>query len=787
LCRFYKNLIVAIEILDLNNFYIVLFMIFKTMSIKKLLCTPILLLMTILAIAQTGDIRGFVYDNDNGEPVLFATVYLSGTNYGATTDINGFFNIAKIPAGTYTLTCTYVGYDSTGVVVDLKAGRIVNQSLYMAQSSTQLSEIKVTAKREEARSDVKISTIKVTPKDIKSIPGTGGQADLAQYLQVLPGVIFTGDQGGQLYIRGGSPIQNKILLDGMTIYNPFHSIGFFSVFETEIIRNVEVLTGGFSADYGGRVSAVIDITSRDGNKKRFGGLVGANPFQANVLLEGPIVKLDEDSGTSASFIVTGKHSYLEQTSKSLYSYIDSTGLPFSFTDVYGKVSLTSKTGSKLNLFGFNFRDNVDISNTSNLDWITYGGGTNFKLIPNYSRTIIGGNFAYSKYDITLNETGEEPRESSINSFEIGFDVTSYGKDSEFNAGIELEGPSTAFSFTNGLGNNIEENAYNTNFAGFAKYKKRLGGLVLEPSMRVQYYASISSFSFEPRLGMKVNITDGLRFKFAGGIFSQNLISAVNERDIVNLFVGFLSSPSQVDAPGTSQKADFRYQRSIHAIGGVEIDLLDNLELNIEPYYKYFPQLINVNRNKLNPSDPNYSTEEGDAYGVDFLLRYDTKSLFLWAAYSFGFVSRDDGEQVYPTHFDRRHNINLVGNYKFGAKRLWEAGVRWNIGSGFPFTLTQGFYEDNNFEDGINTDYVSDNGDLGIIYSDDRNSGRLPYYHRMDVSLKRTIEFSKYLKLDIYASATNIYDRENIFYFDRVRYERVNQLPLLPSMGMTVSF
>lgn len=757
------------------------------MTIKKLLFTPILLLFTLLAVAQTGDIRGFVYDQDNGEPVLFATVFLSGTSYGGTTDINGFFNIAKVPAGTYTLTCTYVGYDSTGVVIDLKAGRIINQSLYLTESSTQLSEIKVTAKREESRSDVKISTIKVTPKDIKSIPGTGGQADLAQYLQVLPGVIFTGDQGGQLYIRGGSPIQNKILLDGMTIYNPFHSIGFFSVFETEIIRNVEVMTGGFGADYGGRVSAVIDITSRDGNKKRFGGLIGANPFQANILLEGPIVKLNEESGTSASFILTGKHSYLEETSKSLYSYIDSTGLPFGFTDIYGKVSLTSKTGSKLNAFGFNFRDNVDISNSSNLDWNSYGGGLNFKLIPNYAKTIIGGHFAYSQYDIALNETDERPRESSINSFEIGFDITGYGQDSEFKAGIELEGPATAFSFTNGLGINVEEDAFNTNFAGFVKYKKRLGSLVFEPSMRVQYYASISDFSFEPRLGMKLNATDNLRFKFAGGIFSQNLISAVNERDVVNLFVGFLSSPGQVATPGTSQKADYRYQRSIHAIGGVEIDILDNLELNIEPYYKYFPQLINVNRNKLSASDANYTTEKGDAYGVDFLLRYDTKSLFLWAAYSFGFVSRDDGEQVYPTHFDRRHNINLVGNYKFGADRLWEAGVRWNIGSGFPFTLTQGFYEDFNFEDGINTDFISENGDLGIIYSDDRNSGRLPYYHRMDVSLKRTLEFTKYLKLDIYAGVTNVYNRENIFYFDRIRYERVNQLPLLPSMGMTMSF
>ncbi len=757
------------------------------MSTKRLLLLAVFLFSGICAFAQTGDIRGFVYDKDNGEPILFATVFLKDTNYGATTDVNGFFNIAKVPAGTYTLSCSYVGYDEASAEVQLRAGGLINQSLFLLPGSTQLQEIKVTAKKEENRSDVKVSSIKITSKDIKSIPGTGGQADLAQYLQVLPGVIFTGDQGGQLYIRGGSPIQNKILLDGMTIYNPFHSIGFFSVFETEIIRNAEVLTGGFSAEYGGRVSAVVDITSRDGNKKRFGGLVGVNPFQANVLLEGPLVKLNEESGTSSSFILTSKYSYLEQTSKTLYSYIDSTGLPFGFTDVYGKVSMTGKTGSKLNAFGFNFRDNVDISETSALDWNSFGGGLNFKLIPGYAKTIIGGHIAYSSYDINLLETGEAPRESSISSFEVGFDVTTYGEDSELNAGIELEGPSTKFSFTNSLGINVEENAFNTNFAAFVKYKKNFGKLILEPSIRTQYYASISNFSIEPRIGLKINATDNLRFKFASGIFSQNLISAVNERDVVNLFVGFLSSPGSLNKPSSAERADYRYQRSIHAIGGVEIDLMDNLSLNVEPYYKYFPQLINVNRNKTSPSDPNYATESGDAYGIDFLLRYDTKKLFLWAVYSLGYVNRDDGEQVYPTHFDRRHNVNLVGNYKFGSTGEWEASLRWNLGSGFPFTLTQGFYEDFNFGDGINSDYISENGDLGIIYADDRNSGRLPYYHRMDASLKRTFDFSKYLKLELYAGVTNLYDRKNIFYFDRIRYDRVNQLPLLPSMGMTMRF
>src|SRR5690606_13999774 len=135
-----------------------------------------------------------------------------------------------------------------------------------------------------------MSVVKISPKEIKQLPTIGGEADLAQYLQVLPGVVFTGDQGGQLYIRGGSPVQNKVLMDGMIVYNPFHSIGLFSVFETDIIRNADVYTGGFTAEYGGRISSIMDTTTRDGNSKYFGGKVGFSPSGAKLLLEGPLKK-----------------------------------------------------------------------------------------------------------------------------------------------------------------------------------------------------------------------------------------------------------------------------------------------------------------------------------------------------------------------------------------------------------------------------------------------------------------------------------------------------------------
>ncbi len=289
-------------------------------------------------IAQEGMIRGFVYEKETGEPVIYTNVYLYKTSYGAATDVNGFFAISKIPTGNYTMMVTYLGFDTLRMEVIVKENEIITEKLFLEKGSYTLEQVQVTADREEARTETRTSVVKITPKQIKQLPSIGGQPDLAQYLQVLPGVVFTGDQGGQLYIRGGSPIQNKVILDGMIIYNPFHSIGLFSVFDTDILRNADVYTGGFGAEYGGRVSSVMDITTRDGNKTRFSGKVGASTFGANVMIEGPIKKQKENGGSS-SFILSAKNSYLEQSSKIFYEYIDEDGLPFNYTDIYGKISL----------------------------------------------------------------------------------------------------------------------------------------------------------------------------------------------------------------------------------------------------------------------------------------------------------------------------------------------------------------------------------------------------------------------------------------------------------------
>ncbi len=754
-------------------------------------------LLSGFAFSQNAVVRGFIYNQDNGEPLISGSVYLEGTTFGAATDVDGYFNISRVPPGTYTLVVSSVGFEPFSKQITVKANEILSERINLKELVSELDEVVISGERQQMRTQVKTSVVKVTPKEMSRIPTVGSEPDLAQYLQVLPGVIFTGDQGGQLYIRGGAPIQNKVLLDGMIVYNPFHSIGLFSVFDSDIIRVADVYTGGFGAQYGGRISSIMDITTRDGNKNRYSGKFSASTFMAKALLEGPIKKAKSSSDGSSSFVFTAKHSFLEESSKVLYSYIDTAGLPFNFTDIYGKVSFNARNGSKANFFGFNFSDQVTYRGITDIGWTSSGMGSNVVLIPENYAAQIKANVAYSSYHIRMTEADQQPRESSINGFNVGLQfIYFFGKD-ELDYGIETLGFNTDFNYFNSVGRKITQQQYTTELATFARYKMTLGRFLIEPSFRLHYYASLSETSPEPRIGLKYNLSDNFRLKMAGGVYSQNLIAANSDRDVVNLFYGFLSGPENVQVEFDGKPIKSKLQKSNHAILGFEFDLTKRVLLNVETYIKDNIQLTNINRNKLyddsseNQDKPAYLRkdfiiETGKAYGFDFLMKYDYRRLYLWAVYSLSWVTRYDGVIEYPPHFDRRHNVNLVGSYNFGEDLSWEFSTRWNLGSGFPFTQTQGFYEKIPFHDGINTDYTTANGELGIVYGP-LNQGRLPYYHRLDANLKKTIATGQDSEIEITISITNVYNRQNIFYFDRIRYERVNQLPFMPSIGMNWTF
>jgi hypothetical protein len=795
----------------------------------KIFYTFTLLLITTLGFSQFATIRGFIYNKENGEPVAFSNVYLKGTTTGASSDMNGFFSVNKVKPGSYTLMVTNLEFDTISESITIKAGEIVSKKFYAFKGGVTTLEVEVSAKTTEKVENPNVGLQKIDPVAINKLPSVG-EPDLAQYLQVLPGVVFTGDQGGQLYIRGGLPIQNKVLLDGMVIYNPFHSIGLFSVFDNDIMRSADVYSAGFGAEYGGRTSSIMDITTRDGNKKRISGKVSASTFGAKLTLEGPLKKLKENGKGSSSFLLSGKTSYLPQTSKILYPYANKDGLPFYYTDLYGKVSFNGNNGSKVNLFGYNFNDKVVYDGLASFKWTSYGVGSNFILIPQNSSLLVEGNFAYSQYKINFQGATEtDKKSSSVGGFNGGFNFLKYFGRNELKYGFELVGTNTTYDIQTPLLSQISYAKNSMEIAGFMKYRflEKKKFFVIEPSFRLQYYATFGQVSPEPRMSIKFSpgqlfkdkdragfsnavyhVMKAIRFKGAAGMYSQSIFSASSNQDVVNLFYGFINGPD--DLPQTYQNKNNQtvntngvIQKSTHVVAGLEIDLFKHLEIQIEGYQKNFTNMATVNRNKIFDDTPanadkpdgqkkTFVMESATATGLDFTAKFEKKRFYFWAVYSLTFNKRYNGNTSdgnvleYAPIYDRRHNVNLVGTYTFGKKRNLDFSIRWNFGSGFPFTPTQGYYPQIDFNNQFTSNYTNSNAILGYVPGD-YNSQRLPDYHRMDVSIKWFYDINTHTRFEVNIGATNVYNRQNIFYYDRIKNKRVNQLPILPNINLSIKF
>lgn len=760
-------------------------------------------------------VKGVLFDESNGEAIPFANVVLDGTSHGCATDINGFFLINKIPAGQYTLKVKYMGYEEYSETITLAKGKTITRTIHLKPAAQMLKAVEITDNKvEERRTQTQVSVEKLTASQIQQMPSIGGTADIAQYMQVLPGVSSTGDQGGQLYIRGGSMIQNLCLLDGMIVYNPFHSIGLYSIFETDVILNADIYTGGFGAEYGGRMSSVMDITTRDGNKRRHSGKIGLNTFGANLILEGPLKKESDKSKTTISYLLTAKNSYLSKSSKVFYNYVDG-GLPFDFLDLYGKLSFNSGTGSKLNLFGFRFDDRVNgYQAIADYHWQNIGAGTNFMLVTGAS-AILDGSIAYSKYNITLDDGSKDDKFSEIGGFNMTMQITNFLGKNKMKYGLSIEGYTTNYRFVNDYSHTIEQREPSTTLSMYGTYNLNAGKFIADPGVRMVYYATLQSFNLEPRLAAKYNATDNLRFKMAGGFYSQIFLDARSDNDIVNLFSGFLTGSGDLHVPSTflGKEVTTTVQKAKHLVLGAEYDLTEHITLNAEFYYKHFDQLLNANRNKMyNDNDPvytqpgspyqqseylmkDYIIEEGMATGFDISATIDLERLYLWATYSLGYVERKgqvtdkvitDESYTYNPHYDRRHTVNLLATYALGEWREWEISARWSFGSGFPYTQTQGVYQQLLFGNNIATDYTRESGEYSLHYAE-LYKGRLPSYHRLDLGVKRKFSIGTHSILELNLSATNVYSRENIFYFNRTTFERVNQLPILVCFGATMTF
>jgi hypothetical protein len=772
-------------------------------NIIQISIVTILLSLTGLStFAQDCVVKGVVVDKSTSEPLPYTNVYIKETQQGSLTDDHGYYIISKIKPGDYTLVVFSIGYDSVSESIHLTEGSVLTENFNISGKAYNLQEVSVSGERADNISKVKVSEIKIIPTDIEMTPSIASMPDISQHLLTLPGIISTGDVGGRLYIRGGAPIQNKTTLDGAIIYSPMHSIGLFSVIDIDAVRNMKVFTGGFGAEYGGAISSVMDITTRNGNVSKYSGKVDISTIASKVLIEGPIIKKKSADKPYMSFMLSAKGSYLEQAKDIFYGYIDRE-LPYTFTDFYGKLSFFASDAFKIDLFGFLFNDRVQYTNSPlSYSWKSSGFGGRMTAMPKNSTSIVEISFAGSNYSMNFDETNFSPRTSEISSGNFGLHITNYIGESYFKYGAEVITLKTDYLFYSTDYNDTEQQQNSSEMAGYVTFHGKFGKLIIEPGFRLNWYTTLSKIFPSPVLAAKLNVTEKFRLKLAAGIYSQNLLSATSDMDILNFFKGYLSAPVNLVDKFNGKPVEDQLQKSQHIIFGTEVDIGEYVFLNLEGYLKNYPQLIGYNNKKIVDEEygenlpevltKDFVVETGKSYGVELSGKYEDAIKIFKFTYTYAIAKRayEDafGEMVeYYPHYDRRHNFNVMATVFAGDKNQWQFNARWNFGTGFPFFKTTGYYEFIRLDENEVNNYLTQNGDMRILLGDETDQGRLPNYHRLDISVKRSFKFKKSRTLEAEFNIVNVYNQKNIFYQDRITNETIYQLPFLPGLRIGYYF
>lgn len=751
----------------------------------------------IQAVGSKGEVKGYVYDQESGAAIPLVTISVMESSLGATTDDYGFYSIRKVPAGFRRLAVRCIGYEEQQREVRIKPGETTSEVFILIRKSFELKTATITAARRRWERVIPIASQRITAETMKSTPTMGIQTDIAQVLQTLPGVIFTGDQGGQFYVRGGAPYHNKVLLDGMTIINPFHTIGFMSVFDTEILQSVDVYSAAYNAQYGGRVSSIMDIRTRPGNRTDFKGTASLSNVGYGLLLEGPIKPMTDSTIGSISYIVSTKGSLLRTTAPLFYPWIDSTGLPYRYNDFYGKISFMEKNGNQFDIYGIHYSDRVSHTNAVSNRWTTTGGGFGFIVSPPQSNFLFINRIAMSRYAAEFEDPNSTPRNTIYDNLDMTIKGIHTLEHFELVWAAEFTAIHTLYDYIRYDEMHVKDDLYNSDAIILAQAKFLTPRWIIEPGLHLRVYSGIFTLYPEPRMKARYNINTNLSLNLAGGLYSQNLSSTASEQDVVTEFQGYYTGIEKIQSYYRGQRVFKPTQQAWHAVAGLSWFDQKNLKLSLETYVKDFYRLINSNPHQIydfqgyNPQVPEYLAcgfiyEQGWAYGLDFLLDYATSDYNIWCAYSFAYVTREDEYTKYVPHFDRRHNLNLLGGYKFGKSKDWIAKMRWQIGSGFPFTQNAGFFEEIVLDDGT---FILDpglNGELSILYGP-VNQGRLPAYHRLDVSVNRVWKIKGGGEIELGASILNVYNRKNVFYYNRITQTRINQLPFLPTFGAIYRF
>lgn len=759
-------------------------------------------------------INGFVRDSATGESLIGASVTVGGTPNGVSTNNFGFYSIS-LPRGNYTLTFSYLGYRAKEKTVSLLENNVLNVQLTSQPLSGK--EVVISAQRKnENVTSTEMGKIDLSIKKIKELPALFGEVDILKALQLLPGVQSNEGTAG-LYIRGGTPDQNLILLDGAPVYNPGHLFGFFSVFNSDAINDVTLIKGGIPANYGGRLSSVVDVTMKEGNNKSFHGEGGIGLVASRISIEGPIKK------DKSSYIISARRTYVDLLTKPFVPKSSSFhGSGYYFYDLNAKANYIFSDKNRLYLSGYFGRDVFNFVSqektfSTNIPW---GNSTatlrwNHLFGPKlFSNTML----IYNDYNFDFN--------ASQNNLTIG--LHSGIRDKSLRSDFDyFASPShhikfgLVYTYHTFTPSTLSGNSGNNSFSPENAFVKRANEgalyfldnwsvtqkLKINAGLRFSIFQQTGPYKMyqEDNFGNKTDSTEYGSFqtvKAYSGL-APRLIARYQLNDNSSLkasvtknyqYVHLVSSntttlPTDIWVPSTYKvKPEIAWQYSM----GYFRNFRDNeFETSLEIYYKHLQNQIEFKQGyipSLEDPENDFVFGKGWAYGSELYIHKQRGRLTGWISYTLSWVWRRfpdlNGGEKYPARFDRRNDIAIVGAYQLSDK--WILAADFVFSSGNPITLPEKFY----FIEGV----------LSQSYSS-LNSYRMKPYNRLDLSAtykptpKPNRKFSHSWSFSIY----NAYSRLNPYfiYFDqegdylsgtlKIQPKKVALFPIIPSVTWNFKF
>jgi len=777
------------------------------MPIAQRLSLLLLLFLPFVVGSQTYTVSGYVTDANSGETLIGANIYVKNDpGQGTASNAYGFYSLT-LEKGNYALVFSYLGFQDQTLVVDLQA----KQTLDVAMSEgLQLAEVVVTGEAEDKNvQDTKMGTVAVSIDQIKQLPALLGEVDVLKAIQLLPGVLSAGEGSSGLYVRGGGPDQNLVLLDEATVYNSGHLLGFFSVFNADAIKNTTLIKGGMPANYGSRLSSVVDIQMKEGNKQHYELEGGVGIISSRLTAQGPIVR------NQYSFIVSARRTYALDLAQPAIDNTNFAGTNYYFYDLNAKVNVRFSDRDRVFLSTYFGRDVLKYrSSTRDFFFnLPYGNATatlrwnhlfNEKLFFNLSAIYNDYDFGFAggQADFSVNVTSGV-RDMNL---KLDFDYFPNPRHS-IKYGVHYTyhrlSPNVA-NATNGeetFSNNLEPNfAHETGtfIQDDWKISQRLNvnyGLRFSTFTQLGPYTSptngevfgkgdpvITYTGLEPRLVARYTLTPNASLKAGITVTNQYLHLVSNSTSTL---------PADVWVPSSQR---IKPQRGIQYALGYFQNFQDNtFETSVEVYYKDLNNQIDYRENYVNNAADNLELEfvfgKGRAYGAEFCLNKRKGDLTGWIGYTLARTERQfpdiNNGQTFPAVFDRRHDISVVVNYPLHPK--WALGGAFVYGTGQAYTPLQSLYF-------IEQNLVQEYGA--------RNSGRIQPYHRLDVSAtytrrpdRKVRDFKSSWVFSIY----NVYNRRNPFfiYYDlstdtaagtaQAKAIKVSLFPIIPSITWNFSW